>query len=168
MRAVTVGVSPRDPRRALELRFGVDLYITEEQRKDFKDLTLHVCGGDYSFAEAIWDGTYWVWPWAGLDWSAVRTREVHLSLPAAEVGETPPEAPLPVLRIADAEAEEGGTLAFEVRLSKLWSDTVTVAYASADGAGTDGAVAGADYTAVRGTLTFAAGEKAAHSNKMLI
>ena len=52
---------------------------------------------------------------------------------------------------------------FTVRLSAAATQTVTVDYATADGAGrwagTAPARAGADYTAVSGTLTFAAGER---------
>ena len=47
--------------------------------------------------------------------------------------------------MADAQAEEGGTLVFAVRLSKASDSAVTVDYATADG------------TASSGTLTFAAG-----------
>ena len=65
-------------------------------------------------------------------------------------------APLPALGVADAQASEGGTLAFRVTLSEAASGPVTVAYASADGS----AAAGADYEAASGTLTFAAGERA--------
>ena len=63
-------------------------------------------------------------------------------------------APLPALAVADAQAPEGGTLAFRVTLSPAASAPVTVAYPSADGS----AAAGADYEAASGMLTFAAGE----------
>ena len=71
-------------------------------------------------------------------------------------------------------AREGSDAAvvFTVRLSGAATDVVTVDYATADGAGRwrgqPAATAGADYTATSGTLSFAAGEKAAHSSKMLI
>ena len=60
------------------------------------------------------------------------------------------------LSVADARVTEasGATLAFAVTLGKASANTVTVAYATADGTAT----AGADYTATSGTLTFAAGE----------
>ena len=60
------------------------------------------------------------------------------------------------LSIADAQAAEatGATLDFAVTLSRTVSEPVTVEYATADGTGT----AGQDYTATRGTLTFAAGQ----------
>ena len=62
----------------------------------------------------------------------------------------------PGLAVADAEVEEAAnaTLAFAVTLSRPPSSTVTVDYATSDGT----AVAGSDYTATSGTLTFAAGE----------
>ena len=63
--------------------------------------------------------------------------------------------PGPSLSIADAAAvTEGGTLVFTVTRAGGTSSAVTVNYAS--GGGT--AAAGADYTAVSGTLSFAAGE----------
>ena len=62
-----------------------------------------------------------------------------------------------LLSVADAEAREGvdEAVAFAVTLSRAASGTVTVDYASADGT----AVAGEDYTATSGTLTFAACER---------
>ena len=61
------------------------------------------------------------------------------------------------LSVADAEAEENvdETIEFTVSLDRAASRTVTVDYATSDGSAT----AGADYTAVGGTLTFAAGER---------
>ena len=62
----------------------------------------------------------------------------------------------PELSIADSELTEGsadGTMAFAVQLDPASERTVTVQYATADGT----AAAGADYTAVSGTLTFRAG-----------
>ncbi len=63
----------------------------------------------------------------------------------------------PGLSVADAEVEEepDAALAFAVTLSRAPSGAVTVDYATADGT----AKAGADYTAVSGTLTFAPGER---------
>ena len=69
-----------------------------------------------------------------------------------------PRAPGPVLSVADAEAAEGGTLAFRVTLAPAASGPVTVAYATADGPSANGAVAGEDYTAASGTLAFKPGE----------
>ncbi len=67
---------------------------------------------------------------------------------------------LPVLSVADAAAleAEGATLDFAVTLSEAWAAEVTVGYATADGTTAGAAGAGVDYTAVSGTLTFAAGE----------
>ena len=62
------------------------------------------------------------------------------------------------LTVADAEVEEGpgAAVAFQVTLSRAASSAVTVDYATSDGT----AVAGEDYTATSGALTFAAGETA--------
>ena len=58
--------------------------------------------------------------------------------------------------VADAEASEGGAagLSFAVTLDRAAAERVTVDYATVDGT----AVAGWDYGAASGTLTFAAGE----------
>ena len=60
--------------------------------------------------------------------------------------------------VADARAREGedDSIDFAVSLSRAASDTVTVAYATADRTAT----AGADYTRTSGTLRFAPGETA--------
>ncbi len=65
---------------------------------------------------------------------------------------------LPALTIGDATLVEGhtgtSTVQFDVQLSAVSSDTVTVNFATADGA----AVAGVDYQAASGPLTFLPGE----------
>ena len=59
------------------------------------------------------------------------------------------------LSVADASAEESsGEIAFAVSLSAASRDEVTVAYATTDGT----ALAGSDYTAAAGTLTFQPGD----------
>lgn len=63
---------------------------------------------------------------------------------------------LPVLSVADAQADEGGTVEFAVTLSAPAPGAVTVDYATADSTAT----AGADYSAASGTLSFTAGETA--------
>ena len=76
-----------------------------------------------------------------------------LAHPGAAVAVLP--APVPVsVSVADARGTEGGSAAFTVTLSEAAAGPVTVDYATADGT----AVAGADYTAQSGTLTFAAGQ----------
>ena len=62
----------------------------------------------------------------------------------------------PALSVLDAEVEEraNAVMAFAVRLDRVASKLVTVRYATADGS----AVAGFDYTAASGLLTFALGE----------
>jgi chitinase len=65
---------------------------------------------------------------------------------------------LPAISVADATVVEGNagtrTLAFVVTLSAASATPVTVTYATANGT----ALAGADYAALGGSLTFAAGE----------
>ena len=62
---------------------------------------------------------------------------------------------LPVLTIAPvSDGEDAGQFAFAVTLSPASQQTVTVAYATADGTAT----AGADYTGASGTLAFAPSE----------
>ena len=60
------------------------------------------------------------------------------------------------IEVADAEATEGldAQILFRVTLGRAPSEPVTVSYATADGT----AVAGEDYEAASGTLTFATGE----------
>ena len=81
---------------------------------------------------------------SGGDYSAVT---------AASVVVTIFEDDPPTIRIADAAAVEGdGEMAFAVQLSVASIQTVTVEYATAD----DTAIAGIDYEATTGTLTFSA------------
>ena len=68
----------------------------------------------------------------------------------------PPPTPLPPtpeVSIGDARADEGEVAEFEVRLSVASAQVVTVGYATMDGT----ALAGTDYEAAEGTLTFGAG-----------
>ena len=61
----------------------------------------------------------------------------------------------PYLSVEDAEAHEAdGEMEFTVRLEPHGLGIVTVDYATADGSGDTGAVAGEDYTETRGTLRF--------------
>ncbi len=70
------------------------------------------------------------------------------------------DAVVPTISVADADAVEGddagsaGQLTFVVTLSEATTSTVTVDFATSDGA----AVAGEDYVSQSGTLTFAPGE----------
>jgi Calx-beta domain/FG-GAP-like repeat len=72
-------------------------------------------------------------------------------------GDPPPPA-LPVLTIGNATVDEGnsGSVAasFAVTLSQPSNGTITVQYSTSNGS----AIAGSDYTAASGTLTFAPGE----------
>ena len=79
-------------------------------------------------------------------------RTLSAAITAAVPGPATPA--LPVLGVADAGDDEGGTLAFAVTLSEAATGAVTVDYATADGT----ANAGVDYTAASGTLSFSADE----------
>ena len=68
---------------------------------------------------------------------------------------TTPEETLPEMSIADASAEEGGTVELAVTLDKASEEAVTVEYRTVGVT----AVAGVDYTAATGTLTFLAGSR---------
>ncbi len=79
------------------------------------------------------------------------------SVTASDVEVTITETTLPTLSIADQRVDEdAGTMVFEVRLSVASSNAVTVEYAVSDVT----AVAGTDYTAANGTLTFPANSAA--------
>ena len=66
----------------------------------------------------------------------------------------------PGLSVADAQVTEdpGVTADFTVTLSRVSTSQVTVNYATADGTGSNAAVAGEDYEETSGTLTFAPGD----------
>ncbi len=63
-------------------------------------------------------------------------------------------ASLPTLSVGDATATEAGTLTFRIALSIAAADPVTVNFGTANGT----ALAGSDYVAGSGTVTFAPGE----------
>ena len=77
---------------------------------------------------------------------------------AQGIGTITNDDPVPGLAVNDVTAVEGNTgtstLSFAVTLSPVSGQTVTVAYATANGTAT----AGSDYTAANGTLSFAPGE----------
>ena len=78
--------------------------------------------------------------------------------PPAAIVARPVPADTSALSIANATVDEDiGTLELTVKLSPVSTEQVTIDYATADGTAT---VAGADYTAGTGTLTFAVGEVA--------
>lgn len=64
------------------------------------------------------------------------------------------DAPQPSVSVNDVTVQESGSAVFTVTLSVASQNTVTVAYATADGTAT----AGGDYTAVSGSLTFGPGQ----------
>jgi hypothetical protein len=66
----------------------------------------------------------------------------------------PPPPPPPSFAISDVEAEEGNSLVFTVTKTGTTALSHTISYATEDQA----AIAGSDYTATSGTLTFASGE----------
>ena len=65
---------------------------------------------------------------------------------------------LPELSVADVSAQEGNSLTFTVTLSPASAATVTVRWAASSLVAGNDAVAGTDYTAASGTLTFGANE----------
>ena len=73
---------------------------------------------------------------------------------SVEVDEPTEDVALPRVSVADARADEGADLLFTVTLDRAADDTVSIAYATADGT----AKAGKDFTAVSGTLSFAPGD----------
>ena len=78
--------------------------------------------------------------------------------PPAAIIALPVSANTSALSIANATVDEDiGTLELTVKLDPVSTQQVTIDYATADGTAT---VAGADYTAGTGTLTFAVGEVA--------
>jgi hypothetical protein len=98
-------------------------------------------------ADAISDSG-WI---AGTTTNTAYGSDWFVMIPTGE--ETPP-----VIRIGDAATREGntgtGSATFAVTLSKPFSQPVSVSYATADYT----AIAGSDYQAASGTLTFAPGE----------
>jgi aryl-phospho-beta-D-glucosidase BglC (GH1 family)/Ca2+-binding RTX toxin-like protein len=78
---------------------------------------------------------------------------VHTSVNGVTIGSAPP--PPPAITINDVTADEtGGTITFAVTRSGDLSRVSTVNYVTADGT----AVAGSDYVAASGTVSFAAGQ----------
>ena len=118
-------------------------------------------GNHYVIKNASWNGSLAAGKQAAFGFQATSGAAGHdasgFLLNGAAVGGDPVPV-LPTFSVADASITEGqsGTkeLAFTVSLSAAASGPVTVAYATANGT----ALAGSDYTAKSGTLTFAAGE----------
>ena len=82
-----------------------------------------------------------------------------LGAPTATVTVLPIGSTASVLSIADASApEKQGSIPVTVTLTPTGAAPVTVNYATADGTGSKGAVAGVNYTAKSGTLTFSPGQ----------
>jgi Ca2+-binding RTX toxin-like protein len=83
---------------------------------------------------------------------------VHTSVNGVTVGAAPPPPPPPAITINDVTADEtGGAMTFAITRSGDLSLASTVSYATADGT----AVAGSDYVAANGTVSFAAGQATA-------
>jgi hypothetical protein len=73
----------------------------------------------------------------------------------------PPGSTVPLLTIANASVKKhGGSVPVNVSLTPAATGVVTVDWTTADGSGSNAAVAGKNYTAGHGTLTFQAGETA--------
>lgn len=80
----------------------------------------------------------------------------YRSVTAAAVGVSILETDKTTVSVTDARTvENAGTLVFSVSLSVASSSAVTVDYATSNGNGASGAVAGSDYNATQGTLSFA-------------
>ncbi len=84
-------------------------------------------------------------------------------LPGGLIGEPPPAAAMPTVKVLPAQMTEGSALVFTVQLAPASSKTVSVRYATQDGT----AKAGTDYTATSGELTFAPGETSKSVNVTL-
>ncbi|MDE1569445.1 Calx-beta domain-containing protein [Aquabacter sp. P-9] len=118
-------------------------------------------GNHYVIKNASWNGTLGAGKQAAFGFQANSGAAGHdasgFLLNGVAVGGDP-EPVLPAFSVTDASVTEGNSgtkeLAFTVSLSSAATAPVTVAYATADGT----ALAGSDYTAKSGTLTFAAGE----------
>ncbi|MFM9960831.1 MAG: Calx-beta domain-containing protein [Planctomycetaceae bacterium] len=78
------------------------------------------------------------------------------SPPTFEAFSTPP--PLTVSVLSSSQNESMSTISFTVMLSAVPTSTFTINYNTADGPPVTGAVAGSDYTATSGMLTFIAGD----------
>ena len=128
--------------------------------QDLDGLRLHVGGRSLALSAAAVSGNRFAWPVGAVGWTA--GEQVFLRL----VRTVEVAAPGTGLSVAEAEVREGpgAVLRFPVTLNPASSQTVTVSYATSDGT----AEAGADYRSMSDTLTFAPGEKAAHSTKVLI
>jgi|GEM_PF-356616 len=119
-------------------------------------------GSQYVIKGLEWDKSLAVGAVQGVGFTAGAGTGVPSSFVLTAAGTTPvtpPVVTLPTVSVAGVSISEGvagvTTVArFVVALSKPSTTPVTVAYATADGTAT----AGSDYTAVRGTLTFAAGQ----------
>jgi hypothetical protein len=89
--------------------------------------------------------------------SASSSRFVAVGASAIAYTDLAPPVSPPVISIGDASVAEGknaGTFSFTVSLSRASTQAVTVAYSTANGT----ALAGSDYQAAAGTLTFLPGE----------
>ena len=138
--------------------------VTVSVTTDLADTGVRVDPGSLTFTAADWSTAQTVAVSGAEDEDALAEPVVTLAHAAsggdysgaevAGVAVTVLENDVPTLAIAGAAgAESAGVLEFEVSLSVASSNTVTVAYATAD----DTAEAGTDYEAVSGTLTFAPG-----------
>ena len=127
-------------------RGEVELRISESPPEP-AELTLHLGAETFSLAAAGGESAF-IWTGRELDWTEGQQVAVQLvrMAPAAEAS----------LAVADAQVQEadGAVLAFVVSLAAAADGAVTVDFATADGT----AVAGEDYTAARGTLSFTPGE----------
>ncbi|MBY0324701.1 MAG: cellulase family glycosylhydrolase [Reyranella sp.] len=125
------------------------------------EIVSHV-GNHYVIRNVAWNADVAVGAQASFGFEAKAgsggTTATGFTLNGATSTPTPPPVVVPTLSIDDASIAEGdsGTsqLTFTVKLSQAATGPVTVSYSTANGTAT----AGSDYSALTGTLTFAAGE----------
>ena len=141
---------------------GGDVTVTPRVPAD-TDVTVRPAA--LTFTAADWDQEQRLTVEAAADPDAATDPEVTVThdvsgadyedVAAGDVTVTITEDDTPILTVADAGASEGDqnpAVAFEVTLSTMSSNEVTVIYATSDGT----ALAGRDYAATSGTLTFPA------------
>ena len=128
-------------------------------------LTTTICdnshSGDESYSDpdpsSCWDSPYFAHGQVSLaagSHSLTIQDTTNILYPAGFFVCVPPTSPTPTLGVGDTAAVAGDTETFNVTLSQKVGYSVSVPYQTEDGL----AVAGTDYTAASGTLTFSPGQ----------